>query len=577
MMCTREEDAIDYRTTTDAPSAAERAAVDALLGEPTSSWSGAVERSAADDHVGYGGFHAAAANRHLLLPSLHAVQDAIGWVSHGALNYIADRLPVPPAEAYGVATFYDLIETDQMPARIARVCDDIVCTALGAQDLIEDLESEIGPAGTVNGEGVWVRSPCLGHCEMGSAAFVQRAGQEAITIAPATADTIAAVLDGDDSGSEMRHMPPQPMSALAMAHEMGPTAVIAEVKASGIRGRGGAAFPAGVKWEAVANADGDKFVVCNADESEPGTFKDRHIIDTNPSAVIEGLAICGFAVGATKGYIYIRGEYREQERLLIAALGASEFGFDIEIRRGAGAYICGEETALFNSIEGFRGQPRQKPPYPTQAGLFGKPTVVNNVETLAAIPGIIKDGGDAFARLGTADSTGLKLFCVSGDVATPGVFQVEFGVTTRELIGLAGGVVGDLQAVLTGGAAGSFVTETQLDVPLTFEDARDTGISLGSGAIMVFNSSVDMMAITHRIAEFFAHESCGLCVPCRVGTNVQLDIVGRLANGTDTDTDRHDLDNVGWVMRDASICGLGHTAANAIESAIRIGLIGGDA
>lgn len=359
---------------------------------------------------------------------------------------------------------------------------------------------------------------------------------------------------------------------------MGARAVREEVTASGIRGRGGAAFPVGVKWDGVAVAQGDtKYVVCNADESEPGTFKDRWLMEKNPFVLLEGIAIAGFAVGATMAYVYIRGEYREAEQLLVAALEAAgpDLGIDIEIRRGAGAYICGEETALFNSIEGFRGQPRQKPPYPTQSGLFNAPTLINNVETLAAIPAIVVDGGEAFAQLGTDESTGLKLFCVSGNVATPGVYQVEFGVTTRELVNLAGGVQGEVQAVLTGGAAGSFLTEGQLDVPLTFEDGRDAGISLGSGAIMVFNSDVDMMAITHRIAEFFAHESCGLCVPCRVGTSQQLEIVGRISAGTDTHMDRNDLDNIGWVMRDASICGLGHTAANAIESAIRIGLIGG--
>jgi len=567
---------MDYRTTSDAPTSQERAAVDSLLGEPDSKWSGATDRSAADDHVAYGGFHGAAANRHLLLPALHAVQDAIGWVSHGALNYISSRLPVPPAEAYAVATFYDLIETDPMPPRVARVCNDIVCSSGAGALLIDDLESTIGPAGTPNGDGMWVTSPCLGHCEKGSAAFIQRAGEEAITIAPATVSAVADILDGAEIDTIAHPVLPQSVPNWTKAREMGPEAVIDEVKASGIRGRGGAAFPAGVKWEAVAQAAGDKYVVCNADESEPGTFKDRHVIDTNPIAVVEGLAICGYAVGATKGYIYIRGEYREQERALDDALAAVDLEFDIEIRRGAGAYICGEETALFNSIEGFRGQPRQKPPYPTEAGIFGRPTVVNNVETLAAIGGIIRDGGDAFAQLGSAESTGLKLFCVSGDVASPGTFQVEFGVTARELISLAGGVVGDLTAVLTGGAAGSFIEEPHFDVPMTFEDTRDAGISLGSGAIMVFNANVDMDAVSRRIAEFFAHESCGLCVPCRVGTAQQLEIVDRIVSGADSAKDRHDLDNVGWVMRDASICGLGQTAGNAIESAIRIGLVGRD-
>jgi NADH-quinone oxidoreductase subunit F len=507
------------------------------------------------------------------------VQDAIGWVSHGALNYISQRIPVSPAEAYGVATFYDLIETEHMPPRIARVCDDIVCRAAGGEELISDLEAEIGPGGTPNGAGMWVRSPCLGHCEKGSAAFIQRAGEQALTIAPVSAEEIASILDGDSATTVTSPVFSPSFSALTKARTMEPAAIRDEVVKSGIRGRGGAAFPAGIKWNGVADATGGtKYVVCNADESEPGTFKDRWLIEQNPFALIEGIAIAAYAVGATKAYIYIRGEYREAELLLSSALEAagSDPGITIEVRRGAGAYICGEETALFNSIEGFRGQPRQKPPFPTQAGLFGSPTLINNVETLVAVPGIIRDGGEAFAQLGTRESTGLKLFCVSGNVASPGVYQIEFGVTTRELISLAGGVQGEVQAVLSGGAAGSFLTEAELDVPLTFEDGRDAGISLGSGAIVVFNTTVDMMAITHRVAEFFAHESCGLCVPCRVGTARQLDIVTRIRERTDTHTDRHDLGNIGLVMRDASICGLGHTAASAIESALRIGLIGGE-
>jgi NADH-quinone oxidoreductase subunit F len=573
------EDAIDYQITTDAPTIAERSAVDAILGTPESVWSGSRERTAIDDHAAYGGFHHATERRNLLLPALHGVQDAIGFVSHGALNYISERVPVSPAEAYGVATFYDLIATEPSPQRVARVCDDIVCAARDAHQLISDLEAEIGPENTVNGEGMWLRSPCLGQCESGSAAFIQRAGETALTISPVTAGAIAAVLDGTTEEIPTTPVFAPTFGALAKAHDMGADAVRAEITASGIRGRGGAAFPAGIKWDGVADTPGDtKYVVCNADESEPGTFKDRWLIETSPFALLEGIAIAAYAVGAATAYIYIRGEYREAEQLLSDAVEAAgpDLGVEIQIRRGAGAYICGEETALFNSIEGFRGQPRQKPPFPTQSGLFESPTLINNVETLVAVPGIIRDGGDAFAQLGTRESTGLKLFCLSGNVANPGVYQVEFGVTTRELINLAGGVQGELQAVLTGGAAGSFLSEAQLDVPLTFEDGRDAGIALGSGAIMVFNANADMGAIAHRIAEFFAHESCGLCVPCRVGTAQQLEIVGRIRDGSDTPVDHDNLADVTMVMRDASICGLGHTAANAIESAIQLGLIGGD-
>lgn len=552
--------------------------MDALLGEPDSAWSGAVERSPADDHVAFGGYHRAVDRRHLLLPALHAVQDAVGWVSHGALNYISRRIPVPPAEAYGVATFYDLIATEPRPRCVVRVCDDIVCQVSGVQAVIHDLETAIGPEGTSDGEAMWEPSACLGQCEKGSAVFIQRAGEDAMTLAPATMADISGVLSGAIVDLPPPSVPPDDFSMLSQAKEMGAAAVLAEVLASGIRGRGGAAFPAGIKWEAVANAvSEEKYVVCNADESEPGTFKDRHLIDTDPMAIIEGLAICGYAVGATRGYIYIRGEYRCQERILRAALdrAARHLPFEIELRRGAGAYVCGEETALFNSIEGHRGQPRQKPPFPTEAGLFGKPTVINNVETLAAIPEIIRDGGAAHANFGTSDSKGKKRFCVSGNVRKPGVYEVEFGATLRQLIEMAGGVEGELRAVLTGGAAGSFLGPSDLDVPMTFEDTAAAGIALGSGAIVVFNTTADMTRITERIAEFFAAESCGLCVPCRVGTHQQVELVRRLNSGTATFGDRSDLDAIGWVMRDASVCGLGQTAANAIESAMRIGLIGG--
>jgi NADH-quinone oxidoreductase subunit F len=368
---------------------------------------------------------------------------------------------------------------------------------------------------------------------------------------------------------------------------MGAEAVIGEVVTSGVRGRGGAAFPAGVKWEAVADADGPKYVVCNADESEPGTFKDRVLLELDPARLVEALTIAGFAVGATRGFIYIRGEYpiglsalenaineARAEGFLGGEIAGSEFSFDIELRRGAGAYICGEETALFNSIEGFRGEPRQKPPFPTEAGLFGRPTVVNNVETLMNVTSIVLDGGEAFAAIGTDDSNGPKLFCLSGNVTNPGVYEVPFGASTRDLIHTAGGVEGDLGAVLVGGAAGTFITDEQLDTPLTFEDTRSAGMSLGSGVVMVFNTDTNMADIVQRIAHFFGEESCGLCVPCRVGTVRQEESLDRMANGGDRDSELGLLADLDVVLRDASICGLGQFASVAVQSAISIGLIG---
>jgi NADH-quinone oxidoreductase subunit F len=365
---------------------------------------------------------------------------------------------------------------------------------------------------------------------------------------------------------------------------MAPADVIEEIKASGLVGRGGAAFPTGVKWGGAANAPGDpKYVINNADESEPGTFKDRVLLEDDPHSSLEGMIIAGYAIEAEVGYIYIRGEYRKAEDILRNAieeakrqgyLGAnilgSDFGFEIEIRRGAGAYICGEETALFESIEGKRGFPRIKPPFPTTHGLFGKPTVINNVETLVNVPLIVLNGSKAFRQVGTERSPGTKLFCLSGDVARPGLYEVPFGVPLRHLLDdLAGGVIGgELQGILFGGAAGAFATEEHLDLKLTFEDLSEAGLLLGSGVVMVFNDGRDMRQVLRGLAHFFADESCGKCYPCQLGTQRQYEILSEMANGHSHAGDVEKLSDVGWTMTDASLCGLGQTAATAVLSAI---------
>ncbi len=375
--------------------------------------------------------------------------------------------------------------------------------------------------------------------------------------------------------------------ALRKAIEIGPDAVIKEVIDSKLMGRGGAAFPTGRKWDAVAKQPArPHYLICNADESEPGTFKDRVLLDGDPFAIVEAMTIAGFATGCERGFLYIRGEYplgaaRIQNAIdecrVHGFLGDDILGrgvrFDIEIRRGAGAYICGEETAIFNSIEGYRGEPRNKPPFPVQAGLFGLPTVVNNVETLANIPSIVLGGGAAFARIGTEQSTGTKLFCVSGDVARPGVYEVPFGTTLQQVMDLAGGVADGraLQTILLGGAAGVFVGPNELDMPLTFEGARAAKATLGSGVVVAFDETVDMSRILLRIASFFRDESCGQCVPCRVGTVRQEEALYRIASGKTIGGVSQEvalLDEVGLAMKDASICGLGQTAYSAIESAI---------
>ncbi len=387
-------------------------------------------------------------------------------------------------------------------------------------------------------------------------------------------------------------------AALARAIELGPEAVIAEVTASKLLGRGGAAFPTGRKWAAVRAATGvPKYVVCNADESEPGTFKDRALLEWDPFVVIEAMTIEAFATDASRGYIYLRGEYplaAERLRQAIATTLAagllgpdilgSGFGFELELRIGAGAYICGEETALFNSIEGKRGEPRNKPPFPVEVGLFGKPTAVNNVETLANVPLILRDSGAAYAAIGTEGSAGPKLFCVSGHVGRPGIYEVIFGTTLRDLLELAGGIPaapgtpieGAIRTILLGGAAGVFVGPEALDVPLTFEGTRAINATLGSGVVMVFDQTVDLAGTLRRIAAFFRDESCGQCVPCRVGTVRQEELLARLEAGTPNGSRGDELQllaEIGQAMRDASICGLGQTASSAIESAVRAGIV----
>jgi NADH-quinone oxidoreductase subunit F len=571
--------------------------------------------TAGHPHVAFGGFHQADSQRHMLLPSLLAVQDAIGWVSEGALGYLSEQLAVPPADTYGVATFYALIATEPRPGRMVHICDDIACRLAGVDEIKAELEREFGPGAATSGDAGWASSPCLGRCERAPAAFIQdtAAGPSTATgfdltgalallsgDVPARAEVSLAapqLVDSSDAHllSRIGTVPPTLEEyrasggylALERAVTIGPTAIIGEIDESGILGRGGAAFPMGLKWRGAADEPGPRYLVCNADESEPGTFKDRVLLEGDPFAVIEAMTIAAFAIGAEQGYIYIRGEYPEAITVLEDSLAAARaadllggdvggygFAFDIEIRRGGGAYICGEETALFNSIEGRRGEPRQKPPFPTEAGLFGRPTVVNNVETLANVPRIIIESGAGFARTGTRESTGTKLFCLSGHVTSPGVYEVPFGATIRHLLELAGGVTGDLRAVLLGGAAGVFVGPDQLDVPLTFEGTRDAGVPMGSGVVMAFNTSTDFTAITARIAEFFRDESCGQCVPCRVGTVRQEEALHALGSGGG-EIPMTLLVEIDQVMRDASICGLGQTAGSAIQSALRLGLIGG--
>ncbi len=617
---------MDLHFTRDEPSAEEKSAVDGVLGPPDSGWSGGTRQIALDGRASSTG-HLSRTKRHLLLPVLHAIQSRFGWISSGALNYACRRLNVPPADAFGVADFYSMFSITPRPATVLHVCDDIACLARGAAGVCASLEQALGPSGASNGNGhpSWQRSPCLGLCERAPAALLSQAGEsprekvlaptnvesapaslraanKPVSVQASSPDVLDPALSVPQSGQpqlrllkRVGRVDPESLEgyrdgggyrALEKAFELGPDRVIQEVTDSKLVGRGGAAFPAAIKWKAVSQEKSPRYLICNADESEPGTFKDRVVMEGDPFAVIEAMTIAGTATGCERGYVYIRGEYPlATDRLTHAISSAREAGllgknihgrgvdFDIEIRRGAGAYICGEETALFNSIEGYRGEPRNKPPYPTQSGLFGRPTLVNNVETLINVLDIVLEGGAAYASLGTEKSTGTKLFCLSGHIARPGVYEAEFGITAKQLIDLAGGVSGSgrLQAVLLGGAAGAFVSPKELDTPLTFEGTREIGATLGSAVVMLFDDTVDMKNILLRIAHFFRDESCGQCVPCRVGTVRQEELLHRLDKGRAFGSAEQDLlllKDVGQVMRDASICGLGVTASSAIESAL---------
>ncbi|MEV8564890.1 NAD(P)H-dependent oxidoreductase subunit E [Streptomyces sp. NPDC051322] len=659
------------------PTDEERAAVDALLGPAPSAWEGAEDRSDADLRWARGG-REARERRDQLLPGLHAINDRVGWISEGALDYLCRRLTVPPAEAYGVATFYAMFAVKPRPAKVVHVCTDLACAAQGSAALCAGVEERLGTAGSSLNGATWQPSPCLGLCERAPAALVLQAGerpptagpavnqappaaphlppgpheappggppgrslgeieergpgqspevpsgsgvvrrQASAVVAPATAEAIALATAAPETAPAE---PPAAMavpqagrqgltllprvgvvdpaslddyrahggySALRRAFDIGPAAVIREVTDAGLVGRGGAAFPTGRKWQATASQpDHPHYLVCNADESEPGTFKDRVVMEGDPYSLVESMTIAGYATGAHRGYLYIRGEYpravARMEHAIDQArsrglLGANVLGhgyaFDIEVRRGAGAYICGEETALFNSIEGYRGEPRSKPPFPVEKGLFGKPTAANNVETLINVLPILAMGAAAYAAIGTATSTGPKLFCVSGSVRRPGIYELPFGATLGELLELAGPPT-TLRAVLLGGAAGGFVRPDELDIPLTFEGTRAAGTTLGSGVVLVIDDSVELPRILLRIAEFFRDESCGQCVPCRIGTVRQEEALHRILDrsGADAAADITLLREVGRAMKDASICGLGQTAWNAVESAIdRLGV-----
>ena len=545
--------------------------------------------------------------RSALLPVLHLAQELYGYLPEPVAAEVARKLGVPLADVYGVIDFYSMLYKEPVGETVIRVCGDPSC-ALSNSDAVmnalcqhwEISLDQISDDGTITIE----RAPCLGLCDHAPAALV---GDKPVgNIVPEQApqmilgdtDRIRSAIGGEPRLLTANCGKNWPTSldeyqanggyqGFRKALQMTPAEVISTVKASGLVGRGGAAFPTGLKLEGAAMAiEAPKYVVCNADESEPGTFKDRVLMEDDPHRVLEGLMIAGYAVGAQRGYIFVRGEYPQAFSILKSAVAEAQsagylgkeilgsgYEFEIELRLGAGAYICGEETALFEAIEGKRGFPRLKPPFPTTHGLFGKPTAINNVETLCNLPYIMDRGAEIYRQLGTEKSPGTKLFCVSGDISRPGLYEAPLGISLRELLfELAGGMRTNqpLKAVLVGGAAGTFAVEKDLDVLLTFEHTREAGLAMGSGMVMVIDQSRDLRDVLVRLARFFAHESCGKCYPCQLGTQRQLEILARQAQGNILPGDADRLVDVGWTMTDSSICGLGQTAATAVLSAMKL-------
>ena len=508
--------------------------------------------------------------RDLLIEHLHRIQDAFGHLSDDHLLALAREMGLTAAEVYEVATFYhhfDVVKDGGAapPALTIRVCDSIACEMAGSGAVLDALRARLGDRVRV------VPAPCIGRCDAAPAAFV---GWRAVD--RATVEAIEGVVLEDGSSPEIpayrdlaAYRADGGYAALAECVEGRRSVddVMATVSASGLKGLGGAGFPAARKWNFVRQEPKPRLMVVNADEGEPGTFKDRYLMETDPHRMLEGMLIAAWAVEAATIYVYLRDEYPACREILareIAALGASPPCDlpEIHLRRGAGAYICGEESALIESLEGKRGEPRLRPPFPAQRGVFGRPTLVHNVETLHWLPEILRRGGEWFAASGREGHPGQRYFSVSGRVRSPGVYLAPNGITVRELIEEAGGMAEGhaFYAYLPGGASGGILPASLGDIPLDFGGALgEYGCFVGSGAIVILSDRDRARDAALNLMRFFAHESCGKCTPCRVGTAKAVRIM-------EDGWDRALLGELGEAMADASICGLGQAAPNPLRT-----------
>lgn len=574
-----------------------------------------------------------------LLEDLHGIQEASGrnWLPPEELDRLSLRYGMLRGDIRGVVSYYSMLSLTPRGRHVIRLCVSPVCRMMGSEDLLAFLSRELGvePGGTTpDGLFTLEECQCLGQCALSPAMMVDgrvfarltpdsaraaldlyRSADAADRSAEASAasepdsprgaasscpgETRIALryIDLHDPGDLRSYEAAGGWAGLRAALDKDPDDLVADLTKAGLRGRGGAGFPTGTKERSTAQTceDCDRYVVVNADEGEPGTFKDRIILEREPQLLLEGLVISAYAIGARMGYIYVRGEYTRSIRNLRTAIDqakaagclgrnilGSGFDFDVEIRRGAGSYLCGEELTLLESLEGKRGYPRIKPPFPAEKGLWGKPTLVNNVETLANVPWIAERGADAYLALGVPGSPGTKIFCVSGDVARPGFYEAELGISLRDLVeGFAGGVTPapegsagpgrEPAAVLLGGAAGTFASAARMDIRLDYDTLRKEGLTLGSGAVIVLGPGRDPADTIRSILEFFRHESCGKCVPCRVGT-ARLAEAGRGLAAAKPGDRRGILDAMveeARRMAATSLCPLGQSPILPLASAAR--------
>ncbi len=523
-----------------------------------------------------------------LLPILHAFHERDGFLSESALRAVSHALRIPIAELYGTVTFYHHFALEAGGQQAPRVCTGPVCAMRGAAELLESLDGATAMA-------------CSGRCDepipvlRGNQTLVGTSADSLVERASPLPPPLPGGID-ECVFSQIR----EPGRATLAGYEatggyeglrraldtLTPEAVIAEVEASGLTGRGGAGFPTSRKWQAVRDAEGEpKTIVCNADEGEPGCFKDRALMDYDPHAIIEGMLIAAYATGATRGFIYLRYEYPETADVLSRALFeageagllgdrilGTEFSFELLLRRGAGAYICGEETSLLNSLEGKHPFPRNRPPFPVTHGYEDLPTAVNNVETLASVPHILREGAEWYRSLGRGEHAGTKVISLSGDVARPGNYELPLGFPLQELIHDLAGGVGEgrtVQAVTMAGLSGGFLAGDALEVTLDEPSIRAHGSFLGAGGIMVFDDTRDMVEVAHQAMEFFAHESCGKCFPCRIGTQRITERLAGKAGPGDLADWLDEVRDLGETMKATSACGLGQAAPLISESLIR--------